>query len=196
MERSKLCGVILAGGNSLRMGRDKAMIEVEGSPLIERQARLLRGRVAELLISSNEPEAYAFLGLPAIRDLYPRAGPLAGLHAAMLHSHLELFLVVACDMPRISHALLDSLIQGADGYDAVVPESSDGMTHPLCAAYRRTCLSVIQGNLQRGLYRFQALLDGQSLRVRRLRPADGGFRDADLINLNVPADLSGYLSSD
>jgi molybdopterin-guanine dinucleotide biosynthesis protein A len=175
------------------MGGNKALLRIEGRPLVERQAELLRKRVADLLISANDPEVYEFLGLTVVPDQFPGMGPLAGLQAAMSYSHHDTFLLVACDMPAISVALLDVLIHCSDGFDATVPESGDGRPHPLCAIYRKTCLPVAERNLLQGTNKFLTLLEDASLRTRFLRPGNEGYHGEDLLNLNSPEDLSNYL---
>jgi molybdopterin-guanine dinucleotide biosynthesis protein A len=174
------------------MGRNKALLEVEGRSLIERQVNLLQSRFAEVVISSNDTTSYAFLPVPIVPDIFPGKGPLAGLHAALLHSPRAAILLLACDLPNVAPALLDLMVFEIDGLDAVVPRTADGRAHPLCALYRRSCLRIVERNLARGDSRFGAMLEDVELRVRWLLPGNGTFRDADLTNLNSPEDLAQY----
>ncbi len=190
-----VCGVILAGGKSLRMGRDKALIEIDGIPLIRRLADILLGLTDHVVVSANDRAAYKFLGLPVVTDTFNGQGPLAGLHAAMVHSPLPLFLVVACDLPRIHAALLRRLVQLCPGYDAVVPRTSSGQMHPLSALYRRSCLEPIGRRLKASLNQFTALLEDPLLRIRWLPPEEGSYAEDDLCNLNSPSDLHDFRHS-
>jgi molybdopterin-guanine dinucleotide biosynthesis protein A len=190
----KVCGAILAGGNSLRMGRDKAFIEIDGHPLISRIAALLAPITDEIVVSSNERALYHPLGFPVIPDVYPGRGPLAGLHAVMAHTRRPLVLLLACDLPHVHDGLLRSLIDCSEGYDAMIPLSSDGLAHPLSAVYRRTCLRFIESSLSGQNNRMVAFLEDSPLKVRWLRPDEGCFSDQDLVNLNFPKDLDDYLA--
>ena len=187
-----LCGVILAGGKSARMGRNKALIEIHGVPLIRHLADMLLSLTDHVIVSANNRAPYDFLGLPVVADIFPGQGPLAGLHAAMLDSPLQFFLLVACDMPRVHPALLSRLVDLCPGNDAVVPRSSTGRVHPLCALYRRTCLETVEQYLKGSLNRFTALMENRSLRVRWLTAEEGCFTEDDLCNLNNPNDLFNF----
>ncbi len=191
--RSDVSAVLLAGGNSLRMGRDKALLNIHGRPVVQVLAARLRTVTDEVLLSANDPSAYAFLELPTIRDLFDGRGPLAGLHAGMRHTLRPFTLVLACDLPGVPVLLLQRLIDRSTEYDAVVPCTSDGLLHPVCAIYNRTCLPIVEQNLMSGANQILAILGDPKLRVLRLNSAEGGFRDRDLININSPSDLQNYL---
>ncbi len=193
--RADYCGVILAGGKSARMGRDKALIEIHGIPMIRRLAEMLLVFTDRVIVSANNRSAYDFLGLPVVADIFPGRGPLAGLHAAMVHSSLPTFLLVACDMPRIPPSLLHRLVDLSNGYDAVVPLTSRGQAQPMCALYHRTCFAVIERRLKGRLNRFTAFVEDRSLRVRWLPPGEGCFTDDDMCNLNYPKDLYDFQRS-
>ncbi len=190
-----VCGVILAGGKSLRMGRDKALLALHGQSLLERAAAELSSMTDEIIISANDPAPYQSLGFPVIPDAYHSQGPLAGLHAAMAFTTRPLVLVLACDLPRIRSRHLIRMLDLSAGFDAVIPRTSDDRVHPLCALYRHTCLRFIEASLARQENKMIAFLDDPSLRVLWLSPEEGSFTDADLVNLNSPNDLEDYLAS-
>ena len=189
MVNEDLCAVILAGGRSRRMGSNKALVTIGGHPLI----RIVIGRALPLtrriLISSDEGEAYRFLGFPVVPDRYRDHGPLAGLHAAMHHEDFPLYLALACDLPNVPTPLLEHLVACAEGYDAAIPRSRDGLAHPLCAVYRRSCLPRIEDALEHGARKvIDTFLDGP-LRIRWVTSGEGPFDDSDLANINTPGDL-------
>jgi molybdopterin-guanine dinucleotide biosynthesis protein A len=188
-----VCGVILAGGKSLRMGREKALLEIHGLPMVARLAELLASLTDEILISSDNRASLESFGHPVIADLFPGQGPLAGLHAAIKHTHRPLVLLLACDLPRLHAGLLRSLIKASLGFDAVVPRTTDGCIHPLCAIYRRTCAGPAEDRLVRGENKMIAFLEDPALKVRWLRPEEGSFVNDDLANLNSPKDLEDFL---
>jgi len=190
MWASDVSGVVLAGGLSRRMGRNKALLQIGGLSLVERQVALLGSRFSEISISANDAANYAFLRIPVVPDAFPGKGPLAGLHAAFLRSSREAILLLACDLPNVPPELFDVLLREIDGFDAVVPRTADMRSHPMCALYRRSCLRIVERNLSRGDSRFGSVLEDPELNIRWLLPVEGGFQDSDLLNLNTPEDLA------
>jgi len=197
-------GIILAGGQSRRMGTDKAFVLFEGRILIERVIEPLRAVCEGIVIVANDREPYARFRVPIVADTVPDFGPLAGLHAGLTAAQAELSLVVAVDMPFLNLALLRALIDAADGWDAVIPALAIGVRaddvkrnrakdldmHPLHAVYRRTCLPAIQAAMDRGDRRLNAFLP--DVRVRffsadEMRPYDPDLRS--LANVNTPEEL-------
>ena len=146
-----LTGLLLAGGGSRRMGRDKTAPDflIGGEPLAARVARALGEVCDEVLVASGDGKRMAWLGLPQVADALPDSGPLGGLVAgleAATHPHVA---VVAADMPFASPALLCLLASLVGGHDAAVPVSPDG-TEPLHAVYARSALGVLRGGPPRG----------------------------------------------
>jgi molybdopterin-guanine dinucleotide biosynthesis protein A len=141
--------VVQAGGESRRMGQDKALLPFLGRPLISRVIDRVSIVADELLVTTNRPEAYRFLGLPLIPDRIPGRGALGGLFTALSAGRYPLVAVVACDMPFVSADLLvaERNLLESEGFDAVMPRTEGG-TEPFHAVYRRaTCLPAIQSAL-------------------------------------------------
>jgi molybdopterin-guanine dinucleotide biosynthesis protein A len=189
MDSGDICAVILAGGQSRRMGVNKALLEIGGKPLIRILIDCILPVTGRILISSNDTESYGFLDFPVIPDHFPGNGPLAGFHSAMLHTSCPLYIVLACDLPRLKTPLLQSLVALAEGFDAAVPRTRDGIIHPLCAVYRRTCLPSIERALARGANKVIRTFLDDRLAVRWVTPEEGRFKDSDLVNINTPEDL-------
>lgn len=195
----KMTGVVLAGGRSRRMGADKALLELEGTPLISRSARLLQQIADPVLIACGEEEReeYRFLNLTLIPDRYPGQGPLAGLHAALLESRTVWIAALACDLPFVPEPLLRdmaSLAADADarsaGLQAIVPVNAAGKVQPLLALYHRSVLPGLEQALMNGKLRVMDWLDG--LAVHYVRSGDYledplAF-EAGLLNMNTPSD--------
>lgn len=188
-----LCVVLLAGGQSLRMGRNKALIPLQGRPMISRLAGEAGRLTDQILISANDIPVYESLGLHVVPDIYKGQGPLAGLHAAMTHSERPLLLALACDLPSVKESFLRLLVRVAEGYDAVIPVTSDGRPHPLCAVYRRSCLPALERNLHAGVNKITELL--KSLNVNWLPESPTNFLAEDVCNLNTPEDLAFFLAT-
>ncbi len=175
------------------MGRDKALLCLEGESVAKILAERLLALTEQVYLSTNDPSLSAFLGLPTIRDTYRDRGPMAGVYAAMSRTTRTLMLVLACDLPGASVDFLRGLVVLSAGYDAVVPRTSDGRAHPVCAVYRRTCLPRMSYYLEIGDNRLLTLLADPALRVRWIAPGEGGFSDTDLLDLNSPEDIVEYI---
>jgi molybdenum cofactor guanylyltransferase len=189
MNDSELCAVILAGGQSSRMGFNKALLDIGGIPLINILLNRILALTDHIVISSNDVDNYRFLNIPVVPDRYPGRGPLAGLHAAMLQNAYSLYIVLACDLPNLHVSLLRRLISFTHGFDAAIPRTWDGRAHPLCAVYRRTCLPVVEKALLRGANKVIETFLDNSLSIRWVDPDEGQFDDIDLANINTPEDL-------
>ena len=127
--------VILAGGKSSRMGRDKAFLEFEGTPLLVRQVKLVRNAGAkEIFISGRANTDYAGFGCPVLVDNFPDAGPLAGIERALDACAMPVLLVLAVDMPHMTASLLRELAAHCAGGVGVIPRVN-GRIEPLVAFY-------------------------------------------------------------
>lgn len=160
LPKLKAAGVLLAGGKGLRMNTNKAFLELGGRPLIECSLAVLQTVFAEVLISSNEREAYAGYGLPVIPDENPESGPLEGLCRSLKAATFDTVFIVACDMPFLNAKLIRRLAKWSLVYDIVIPSFKSGPEaglHPLHAFYHRRCLPVIEKNLSLGKLKIRDL---------------------------------------
>jgi molybdenum cofactor guanylyltransferase len=184
-----VCAVILAGGKSRRMGSNKALLDIGGKPMIQLLIDRIRPVTDRILISSNDCLSYRFLDFPVIPDHFAGHGPLAGFHSAMIQNVCSLYIMLACDLPNLKTPLLRKLVSMAEGYDAAIPRTRDGLAHPLCAVYRRTCLPSVEHALERGANKVIEIFLDDSLAIRWVDPDEGKFKDTDLANINTPEDL-------
>ncbi|TLM97776.1 molybdenum cofactor guanylyltransferase, partial [bacterium] len=144
--------VIQAGGESQRMGANKALLPFLGLPLIERVIKRVQPFAKELLITTNQPSGFEYLQLPLVPDEIPGQGALMGLYSALRAASLPYVAVIACDMPFVNPQLvvfqLDCLIY--ENIDLVIPKTEQGY-EPFHAVYRReTCLPAVADALQSG----------------------------------------------
>ncbi|RLD07216.1 MAG: molybdenum cofactor guanylyltransferase [Chloroflexi bacterium] len=140
---------IQAGGKSSRMGQDKALMPFRGIPLIQVVMERLAPIADEIIITTNAPDAYRFLGVPLYRDLRPNRGALGGLYTALKSAKGEFVAVVACDLPFASKEffLTASKLIVTRGADIVIPKTEFGY-EPLHALYRRdACIPPIEAAL-------------------------------------------------
>lgn len=159
------------------MGRDKALLELAGEPMIVRTARLLRSVVGSAT-AVGSPEIYQRFRLRVIRDEWPGAGPLGGIATALRASGAAWNLVVACDLPHLTKEWLVFLVERARASkaEAVVPMSARG-SEPLCAMYNRSCEAAVWLALDRGV---RKITEGLAhLHVEYLEPGEWKVFDPD-----------------
>jgi len=184
-----ITGAILAGGQSTRMGSDKALLELHGQRMLERVHRTMASLFGSTLLVTNQPERYRFLPCPAVPDQFVGAGSLAGIHAALTHATTEWVFIVACDMPLLSPAVIRYLCSLSEGCEIVVPESSSGL-EPLHALYHRSCLPEMAAMLSGSRKRIVELYDLKKTRRvawHEIAPLPGS--DDTFLNLNTPAEF-------
>jgi molybdopterin-guanine dinucleotide biosynthesis protein A len=186
-----ISAAILAGGRARRLGgADKASLVVGRARIIDRQLAALSAVADDIRIVANDPGRYAGLGVRVIPDLIAEAGPLGGLYTGLLDAACDWVLILACDLPFITPALLQRLAaECGTGHeiDAVVPRSARGL-EPLCAVYTRRCAAAARARIDRGALQVAQLLD--DVRVRELGPdALAAYDDGSLFeNVNTPHD--------
>lgn len=131
------------------MGSDKALLPLGGRPLIEHVLRRVEGLGDEVLITTNRPKDYAFLGQRMVEDRRPGAGALHGLLTALEAARGERVLLVGCDMPFVSRSLLEHMLAIATDAEVVIPRR-DGKFQPLLAIYSKTCAGPVSQALEAG----------------------------------------------
>jgi len=142
MPMVEITGIILAGGNSRRLGRNKALLELGGRSLLARTWAQVRPLCREVIVAGGPGSTEELRGARHVADIHPGHGALGGIHAGLRAACTEYSLVVACDMPFLNRDLLRYMIGKADGYDVVIP-CLNGLTEPLHALYSRVCLGPI-----------------------------------------------------
>jgi molybdopterin-guanine dinucleotide biosynthesis protein A len=182
--------VIQAGGESRRMGQDKALRPFLGQPLIQRVIDRMAPIAAEILVTTNNPEAYRFLNLPLVADRIPGRGALGGLYTALYAAHNSLVGVVACDMPFANPELLraaSDLLTQEPELGAVIPRLEHG-TEPFHSVYRREqCLPFVEASLQNDRWRVDAWF--HQVQIRFLTAVEIAVFDPDELafqNVNTP----------
>jgi len=181
--------LLLAGGESRRMGRPKALLPVRGSTLVEWMAERLALRFQRLLVSAgDEQQLPESLRGHLVRDLRPAAGPLGGIEAGLAATPHDVLVAVACDMPGVGVALTEKLLAASAGHDAAVPRVG-GRPEPTCAAYRRSAAAPVTRLLDAGQRRAADVLRDLDVRWLDDEPA-GQFADLD-----TPEDYAAFLDA-
>jgi molybdopterin-guanine dinucleotide biosynthesis protein A len=187
-------GYVLAGGGSTRFGRDKALVELEGAPMLLRMQALL-GQVTSKLNVIAAQDRYSELGVAGIPDRWNGQGPLAGIITALLssaeHSHdVHWNLIVGCDMPFLTREWLTYLVARAAASDSevVAPQSAHGV-EPLCACWRTAATGKLRSALDEGERKITEAM--KRLRIEFVDEADWKrFDSAGRLfwNMNTEAD--------
>ncbi|MFN2194721.1 MAG: molybdenum cofactor guanylyltransferase [Anaerolineales bacterium] len=200
--------VVQAGGQSVRMGTDKGLVELRGKPLagwiIDQTADI----ASETLIVSNQPEHYQRFGLPVYPDIIPGIGALGGLYTATHYARFEYIFVLACDMPFIHKAVLQYMLNRINSHDVLIPFLDDRTKlEPFRALYRKNCERPILNAIQAGKRRaisFFAEVNVQEMAFREISELDP--EGISFFNINTPEDVeraeiiaaslpTGFLSS-
>jgi len=187
--KAKMTAIILAGGNSIRMGENKAFIQIDGAPIIARIHSLLKELFEEVIIVTNQKDLFKNFDSSIYTDLLPDKGALGGLYTGIFFSSFEYSFCVACDMPFIKRSLVQFLIKQTKDEDALVPRTRDGL-QPLHAIYSKKCLDSIRRVIDRGKYKIIDFYD--LVRVKIVEESDFLHLDPlreSFINVNTPEEL-------
>ena len=146
-----ITGIILVGGKSRRMGKDKAFLDVSGKPLFELVLEVFRQSFERIVLVGDREERFADYGLPVVPDIYPGSA-LGGLYTGLRYAATDYVFVSSCDLIFPDRVLLRYLCAVKEGFDAVVPAPAHGF-EPLFALYAKSCLEPIKGLLEKGNFR-------------------------------------------
>lgn len=180
--------VLLAGGKSKRMGRDKLFLPVDGKPLFERVLFALRPLAGDLLVIANDKRRFANYAVTIHADIYPGSA-LGGLYTGLYYAETQHVLVSACDLPFANRAVAQYLLDIAGDNDVTVVQGKDGY-EPLFACYSKRCLPVMEQALRRQCYKIQQIWQGLQVKVvsfSEIAHIDGAQRA--FININRMEDL-------
>jgi molybdopterin-guanine dinucleotide biosynthesis protein A len=144
-----MTGIILAGGKSRRMRRNKAFLDAGGVPLFERVYSVFREIFSEIIIVVNNARLFERYEAHVQNDIISNKGALGGLYTGLFHSSSYHAFCSACDMPLLNPRLIKYLTDQRDGYDVIVPKTNDGL-HPLHAIYSKNCLDPMKQLLDHG----------------------------------------------
>ncbi len=184
-----MTGIILAGGKSQRMGKNKVFIDSGGVPLFDRVYRIFREIFSEIIIVANDVLPFERYEAILRRDIILGKGALGGLYTGLFHSSNYHAFCSACDMPFLNPRVIKYMGEERDEYDVIVPKTSDGL-HPLHAIYSKKCLDPISQSLDRNDLKIIHFF--QKVRVRyieemEIRQFDPHMRS--VINVNTEEEM-------
>ena len=188
-----MSAVILCGGHSRRMGRDKAGLPWGDGTLLGAMLCALSS-LDEAYLSADCAERYSSHACRVVEDQYPNSGPLGGLCSALLACRTPLLFAVACDMPLVTSAVAEALRERITPHaQSAVPRDASGRIHPLCALYRRTAAPVLVQQLRSGNFRLRSALSRLDTLYIPAWELPGG--EMSLTNLNTPGEYAALVKN-
>ena len=142
-----ITSVILAGGKSSRMGREKALLPLGDATFIEHILDIAARVTQEAFVITNTPDKMSHLNVSMYPDIFPDTGPLGGIYTGLFRANTEYCLLLACDAPFITPEFLSYLCGRTGDSDVIIPEDDKGF-HPLCAVYSKRCLEPIKEQIE------------------------------------------------
>jgi molybdopterin-guanine dinucleotide biosynthesis protein A len=191
-----MTGIVLSGGESRRMGTDKAFLKINGVPMIDHVLKALRSVTDRVIIVTNSPQSYAAYDACVVTDAMNKRGSLIGIYSGLLYSTDEYNFVVACDMPFLNSGLISHMAGLAGEYDVVLPKIGE-FVEPLHAVYRRSLLPLIEEHIRQDVRQIKRLFN--DVRVRYVTEAEIDCFDPKRLsfkNLNTPEEYKEVACSD
>jgi len=188
IDKQDITGIILAGGASSRMGKDKGLCEFKGKSLVSYAIDVLKPLCGTLLISSNNIVDYQKYGYKVVPDLFKKIGPIGGIYSSLKVSETKHNLIISCDTPFLILELMEFVLANSTGYDIVVPEHGNSYIEPLAAYYSSEIIDTVAQSINHGDYKLMNLFDKvkfKSLKVDTIN----SYSDKLFKNLNTPSDL-------
>lgn len=189
---SDMTGVLVAGGKSRRMGRDKRFLELDGQPLLQRALSVLQGLFPEVLVAVAEPlPQLTGQGCRMVLDLIPNCATLGGLYTGLFFATHPRVFAIGCDMPFLNQEVVKRLADRDPQADVVMPRLATGL-QPMHAVYSKACLPHLERMAKEQRLKVQNLAEVAGLTVKLVPEKD--FLDLDpqllsFFNINTPADL-------
>ena len=186
MANSKnITGIILSGGQSKRMGKDKGMVLLDGRPLVAYSISAFTGLFSDILIGANNKD-YQRFGLSVIADEIQGIGPAGGILSCLKASQTHGNLVLSCDMPLITKPVITTVLKQRSEFDAVVPVH-DGHPEPLCAYYSKNAIPVFEEMIKKGMYKLRLILEKLNCFYTDIHKS--GIDPSAFENVNTPEDV-------
>jgi molybdopterin-guanine dinucleotide biosynthesis protein A len=187
MSYNKVTGIVLAGGKSSRMGKDKGLCTFYGKPMVLHAVELLRQVCDNIIISSNNPD-YSQFGLPVVEDEIKNIGPLGGIYSGLKQTKSQDNFFLSCDMPMVTTDLVKYIVSEKEGFEIVIP-MFNGLPEPLCAYYNKQITDEMLEIIKSGEYKIQEI--AKNFKVKFL-PIDlhlPFYSDGLFTNINSQKDL-------
>jgi len=187
----QITGIILAGGNSTRMGKDKGLLDLHGKPLIQHVINIINPLVSSTIIIANNSE-YNQFGYSVYVDKVKNSGPLAGIVTGLSHSTTNKNIVIGCDLPFISNQLLIYLIDRSEEHNITIP-SHNNITQHLVGIYTKDCTSIFEVELENRRFKLADAIKLTSLNIVEIDESLPFYNEKLFHNINTPQELQEAL---
>jgi len=188
MNTKSVTGIVLAGGRSSRMGSDKSLMVLNGKTLVEYAIDALKPLCNKVVISSNN-FIYEFTGCEVWPDELPDRAPMIGIYSCLKRSETEINIILSCDMPLMSTAMLEYLLNQSANHDITVPIQEDHRIEPLCGIYKKSAVEILMDFIDNGNFRLNECIQAASSRLVTVGP-ELPFYSPDLFsNINYREDF-------
>jgi molybdopterin-guanine dinucleotide biosynthesis protein A len=149
-----ITGIILAGGKSKRMGKEKALLPIGNKSIIQVLVEKLKELFPKVILSTNSPEHFVFLKIPMVEDFYKNMGPLSGIHAGLIETETEKNFIISCDLPLMNKEMIEYICNYKSDKKIVVCKVGDYI-EPTFGIYSKSIVDdievILNLNLQQGL---------------------------------------------
>ncbi len=156
--KDQISGVVLAGGKSSRFGQDKGLFPFRGKALVEHAIDILKPICSEILISTNNPDAYGFTGQKTIADIHAGCGPIGGMHSGLFNASGQIVLFLGCDMPFVDSKVFSFLLENIGRKHAAVAVHN-GFRETLCMALKKDSLPLVEQAISEKKYKILEMLE-------------------------------------
>lgn len=190
LNKADITGVVLAGGQSSRMGFNKAEAEMHGESMLIRMIEKLK-EITPIIVVSSGSASYPNIPWMQIPDMYPQCGPMGGIYSVLKTSNTSLNLVVSCDIPLVSRSLLEYIVSAAVKSNALitVPVDENGQLQMICAVYHKDVLPILKQQIDSHLFKMKNLLDLLTVEYVRITKEHPLFDENAFMNVNSPINL-------
>lgn len=190
LKPDKITGIILAGGKSSRMGKDKGTCSFNNKPLVEYAIEVLKPFCGELLLSANNIESYNKYAIEVVPDEIRFIGPLGGMFTCLKKSKTRHNIILSCDTPFISKELIKHIIVNIDSKSKIIaPLHQQNFIEPLCAYYSKDLIPIFEEYIHNKDYKLLKILSSVELKTLRIDNSLDFFNPKLFNNLNTPEDL-------
>lgn len=184
----EVTGIILAGGKSSRMGTDKGLQLLCGKPMISYTIEALTGLCSQIIISSSS-NAYAGFGFNIVADEFPGIGPMGGIYSSLKQSTSTKNLILSCDLPLVTHQLMEYILQQGEKYEVAVPWEGGSHYEPLCGFYNRSVINKLKSFIEKGNYKLPDLFKEININQLIINEKSAVHQPNLFLNVNTSADL-------
>ena len=183
----QLTAIILAGGNSSRMGEDKGLLDLNGIKMVEHVIKTLKEITDDIIIISNNLE-YKLFALPVFSDTISGKGPIGGLYTGLSKSNSEKNIVISCDSPFVSSNFLKKLLSISKDFDVTVP-SYNNRIHPIIGIYNQSILETLEEQINSDELKLMMAIEKLKYQIIEFSSNDKDIDPKIFSNINTKEDL-------